>query len=365
MENQVLLIGDFKDTPILKKILTELCFSTQVVNSMQEIQDLILQEWQFIFCENQFLQKHNLDKQKLLSLYQEFDANFFIILIDESDHVQSFPKNIYIDYLITSTSEILLRNKIKIWKHLLKQIRKEEKKNLAKSKFLSDMSHELRTPMHSILGFTNLILKKVHDSKQIEKIIHYLETIQESGNRLVSLLDEILDLSKMESGCMDYHMQEGDIYSETLDVIEKLQPLIQQQEIILTIQKVSDLPELTFDQNRIHQVLNNLIANALKYTAQKGEIRVTLDTEQQKTNDFVKISVYNQGNSIPDEELDKLFDQFFQASKATKELKSTGLGLAICREIIYAHQGTIWAKKGLIDGAQFNFILPISNSEHL
>jgi PAS domain S-box-containing protein len=239
-----------------------------------------------------------------------------------------------------------------------------EAANDAKSEFLANMSHELRTPMHAMLSFSNLGAKRAKAAED-DKTESYFAKIDQSGQRLLRLLNDLLDLSKMEAGRMTYQMAEHDIVAIVRAAIDVYGPVADQRRIRL-VAEVPDTPvTATVDRARIEQVLSNLISNAVKFSG-SGHV-VTVRVEEVggsglTAGPFVRIRVIDHGVGIPPDELDLIFDKFIQSSKTRSGAGGTGLGLAICREIAAAHGGTIVASNGELSGAVLTFDLPVAGA---
>lgn len=228
-----------------------------------------------------------------------------------------------------------------------------EKANRLKSEFLANMSHELRTPMHGILSFSNFGIKNI-DSATLKKLKYYFSNILLSGERLLILLNDLLDLSKLEAGKMEIHRQNASI-NELIANCE----LEQQQRLIdldLTITQKSSSDNITgyFDPARISQVITNILSNAIKFSPQNSVITISVTS-----NDAgIVFSLTDSGVGIPDNELNDIFTAFIQSSKTRTSAGGTGLGLAISKNIIEAHGGRIWAENNADHGAVFSFTLP-------
>jgi PAS domain S-box-containing protein len=228
-----------------------------------------------------------------------------------------------------------------------------ERANEAKSDFLASMSHELRTPMHGILSFTELGLKRL-DTLSQEKLRQYLENIQISGTRLLYLLNDLLDLSKLEAGKMQLDVT-------SVNLAELVTACIKEQNLRMREKNLSSIfkPDLAdtlcvCDRNRILQVMTNIVANAIKFSPEAGEIHVDLEP----VDSGYQIRVSDQGAGIPDGELDQVFDKFYQSVRNRNQSGSTGLGLAVCREIISLHHGRIWAENNPQKGTSILFEIP-------
>ena len=239
--------------------------------------------------------------------------------------------------------------------------------NRAKSNFLANMSHELRTPMHAILSFSKFGISKYKDVDR-EKLKSYFDNINQSGNRLLNLLNSLLDLAKLESGKDELNFSHSNINLMIQSIKNELEGLASEKDIKITYGHLSDQLLVDCDSDKISQVIRNLIGNALKFTPNGKSITLMIESSKMvagkiasDTNHYssVKIKVIDEGVGIPADELDSVFDKFIQSSKTDNGSGGTGLGLAICREIIEKHHGKIWAENNLGDGATFIFEIPL------
>ena len=229
-----------------------------------------------------------------------------------------------------------------------------EAANNAKSEFLANMSHELRTPMHAIIGFSKLGVKKV-DTWTHEKIKETFKEIQDSGDRLLLLINDLLDLSKLEAGKMHFELVESDLLVLVNSIIKELQPLITQKDLSINVLSKLEQCIVMMDPTRIGQVVRNLLSNSIKFTPEGKGINVELLSEEE----YMTLYVCDQGIGIPDYELGQVFDKFIQSSKTKTGAGGTGLGLSICKEIIESHKGQIFAENNPDGGAKFVVKLPI------
>ncbi|MBA4093047.1 MAG: hypothetical protein C0489_03070 [Candidatus Accumulibacter sp.] len=242
-----------------------------------------------------------------------------------------------------------------------------EQASAAKSEFLANMSHELRTPMHAVLGFAELGQGKSRTAGP-EKLQHYFERIRQSGERLLALLNDLLDLSKLEAGKMSVELARHDVLACLRDAAGELEPLLANRRQQLCIEEPSGATEAICDPVRLGQVFRNLLSNAIKFSPEDGRIvvRFAADTlpAGRRTGDdaalpALRITVSDDGPGIPPDELEAIFDKFMQSSKTKSGAGGTGLGLAICREILNAHRGTIRACNNPAGGASFIVQLPV------
>ncbi len=229
--------------------------------------------------------------------------------------------------------------------------------NQAKSEFIANMSHELRTPMHAILSFSDMGLRK-SDKIDPKKIYMYFSSISKSGKRLMSLIEDLLDISKLESGLLELDFQQHNILNIIQQSYAELTPLAQSKNIEFSIKSHGEATIAELDTNKIHQVMTNIFSNAIKFTPEGKNIEVFVSTVDEP--ELLKITVKDQGIGIPEDELDDIFDKFTQSSRTKSGAGGTGLGLSISKQIIEAHQGKIWAENNAGGGTIFNITLPFN-----
>ncbi len=229
-----------------------------------------------------------------------------------------------------------------------------------KSQFLANMSHELRTPLNSIIGFSRVILKGI-DGPITEQQRQDLEAIFNSGQHLLGLINDILDISKIEAGKMELTFEPTDLQEIIRGVMSTAIALVKDKPIELQQSVPADLPIITADNRRVRQVLLNLVSNAAKFTDQ-GFIRV----EARVDGDFVAISVSDSGIGIPPEKLPHIFEAFTQVDASpSRKYGGTGLGLTITKSFVELHGGRIWVESELGKGCTFTFTLPIQGPLHI
>ena len=229
------------------------------------------------------------------------------------------------------------------------------KANQAKSEFLANMSHELRTPLHGIMSYSNFGITRT-DKVPPQKIIEYFKKIKESGGILLALLNDLLDLAKLESGRMTFVFKPTDLKKLTDRIVDEFGSLLSERNIKIKYYQFESSIVINLDAERIMQVIRNLLSNAIKYSPQNGVIEITPEIG----NDFVKLSIRDHGVGVPENELVAVFDKFIQSSKTKTGAGGTGLGLSICHEIVCAHKGRIWAENSLDRGAIFSFEIPVN-----
>ncbi len=251
---------------------------------------------------------------------------------------------------------------------LLKAKEAAEHASQAKSEFLANISHELRTPMHAILAFSQMGIKKT-STEQADKLVHYFSRINASGNRLLQLVNELLDFAKLEAGRMQFHFSDQDLVMVIEDVIAEMAAVLKNKSLDLKVEPARFATHALIDVQRMHQVMRNLLSNAIKFSEQDQAIRVTLSETEMSPVDAesasipaITVSVIDNGVGIPDDELQSVFDKFVQSTKTGPDAGGTGLGLAICKEIISAHGGTIQAMANPGGGAVITFTIPRQQS---
>lgn len=235
-----------------------------------------------------------------------------------------------------------------------------ESANQAKSEFLANMSHELRTPLHAILSFARYGEKRIESASRKE-LFRFFEQIVLSGQRLLPLIDSLLDLAKLESGKMTYHFQYLDLVDEIRAAVHEITPLAEKKGLSFKFAPASIATVARFDQATIGQVARNLLSNAVKFSDQQTVITIFFEIQDDfGDKNFLKTTISNYGIHIPESDLSTIFDKFVQSSKTRTGAGGTGLGLSICKQIIEDHGGIISACHGASGDTRFHFTLPLS-----
>lgn len=239
----------------------------------------------------------------------------------------------------------------------LRDITEQKALEARKEEFVSVVSHELRTPLTSISGALDLVLNFLAGEIN-EKQARYLQLARESTDKLNAIVDDLLDLSKLEHGKMKMHFEVINFGDLVATAVEKYQPTMIRKKVDVEVRLPQAPIRALADPNRVNQVLNNLLTNAVKFTPEGGTIRVEVG-DSPNAPGFCSVSIWNNGESIADGDLERIFDKFEQAQSArTRNVRGTGLGLSICRNIVEAHGGRIWAEPSE-PGARFVMVLPI------
>lgn len=230
--------------------------------------------------------------------------------------------------------------------------------NQTKSQFLSLVSHDLRGPLTGVRGFCEVLREQTLGPLNVAQM-DFLNQLERQVDLQERMVDDLLDLARMEKGQLSMHWAPTDIVTLLAEEVEKSQHEAKERSVILTLSapKAGSIPPLLLDGGRIRQVLWNLIYNALKFTPEQGRVIVRAQTERQT----LLLEVEDTGVGLSADLLDRVFDKFFQVSPGgSKSAQGLGLGLAICKEIILAHQGTITARSpGLGQGTVISIRLPM------
>ena len=243
-----------------------------------------------------------------------------------------------------------------------------ERANQAKSEFLTNMSHELRTPLHAVLAFARLGQMRAGQA-DTDKIKEYFDLVRTSGNHLLALVDDLLDLSRLEAGHARFTLNPVDLRERVTAMTTELAALMEAKHLACeVIDNVTDA-RIPGDQRRIDQLLRNLIGNAIKFSPEGKALRIELApaflTVGRRQGDVgegpaLRLSVIDQGIGIPPGEVEMIFENFIQSSLTASSAGGTGLGLAICREIVRAHHGIIQACNRPEGGAVFEVLFPLA-----
>jgi PAS domain S-box-containing protein len=238
-----------------------------------------------------------------------------------------------------------------------------EAANRAKSTFLANMSHELRTPLNAIIGFSELLQDQTF-GPLTEKQQRYVANVHGSGRHLLQLVNDILDLAKVEAGRLVLDLEAVDVGVLLQDMQRGLEPLAVTKRQTLTIEVPPGTTSLTADRGKLKQILYNLLSNAIKFTREGGQVGVRVTRpEVQDTQPHLQISVWDSGIGIAPEDLPRVFVEFEQLdSSYVREQEGTGLGLALTRQLVEAHGGRIWVESTLGKGSTFTFVLPIRSA---
>jgi signal transduction histidine kinase len=229
-----------------------------------------------------------------------------------------------------------------------------------KSDFVSNVSHELRTPLTAIKGSVDLLLRGVPGVLN-EKQTHYLARVRSNTQHLAGLINDLLDLSKIEAGKMELKATRVSLGGLIHEVVETLRPIAAEKLIHLEAATPEPSNLVWADREKVTQILMNLLGNAIKFSPPQG--RVTVSTIA-NGKEWVQVSVEDTGPGVPTEQREKIFEKFYQVTgDGRQKPKGTGLGLAISKSLVELHGGKIWVESHLSRGSTFTFTLPAINSD--
>ena len=265
-------------------------------------------------------------------------------------------------------NRVKLKNKIKLDEAILKE---REETDVMKSRFFANISHELRTPLTLISGPIEKIISKSTDTN----VLKDAGIVKRNSKRLLQLVNQLLDLSRLEAGKLKLEASKGNIVSFVKGIALSFESLSEEKDITLKIISEKEYMELYFDKEKMIKILSNILSNAFKFTAQNGKITVAINKKSSSSSvssssrasmqGFVEIKIRDTGIGIPEEEIPKLFDRFYQVdSSFTKEYEGTGIGLALTKELVELHQGNIRVESEMSKWTEFTIGLPLGK-DHL
>jgi len=262
-------------------------------------------------------------------------------------------KQIELAQIFADQAVIAVEN-VRLFEEIQEKSRQVEEASRHKSQFLANMSHELRTPLNAILGYTELILDGIYGDAP-DKMHNVLERVQSNGKHLLGLINDVLDLSKIEAGQLVLTLNDYSIKEMMQGVYVAVEPLAGNKKLGFRLEASPDLPVAHGDERRLSQVLLNLVGNAIKFT-DSGAVTMRASA----ANGSYTISVNDTGPGIAEDDQAKIFEEFKQSDSAqTKAKGGTGLGLAIAKHIVEMHGGKLWVESTLGSGSTFFFTLPL------
>ena len=239
----------------------------------------------------------------------------------------------------------------------MSDITERKKAEKMKSDFVSFVSHQLRTPLSGIKWMLELAMNEIDNPEEVKS---FVQDARASTDRLIRLVNDLLDTSRLERGKLQVAIQPIDVAKLTKDVLGEISPLMQEKDQVLSVQIPDDLPLASAEKQMLRQAILNLISNAMKYTARGGRIRIAARRE----NGRLRWEVEDSGIGIPQSDLGKLFEKFYRAGNAVAvETEGTGLGLYLVRLIVERFGGKVWCTSEEGVGSTFAFTLPLAVQE--
>ncbi len=268
----------------------------------------------------------------------------------------------------TKTLEHEIDERHQVEEALQKAIVRAEAANLAKSDFVSFVSHELRAPISAILFSKELLVSRGANGLN-ENQLNLVKTIDKSAQRMLSLVSDLTDVSRIETGQLHLDRQSVSLKEAIMDIAQTFHPQIEKKKQSLGINVPENLPPLWCDRIRLVQVLTNLVSNAHKYTPAGGHINILAvpyvsHNGSNGSGDFIRITVEDNGIGIEKEDQDMVFEKFFRADSEASQEPGTGLGLTITRNLVEMQNGRIWFESEFNQGTTFHFTLPIKGDVH-
>jgi signal transduction histidine kinase len=269
-----------------------------------------------------------------------------------------FPAGV-IDLLTTfaNQSALAIQN-ARLFRELADKSRELEGASQHKSEFLANMSHELRTPLNAILGFSEVLSERMFGELN-EKQEEYLRDIHASGQHLLSLINDILDLSKIEAGRMELELTDFDLPDAIDNALILVRERATRHGIALHREIDTPLGQVRGDERKLKQVLLNLLSNAIKFTLEGGRI----DVRAVLVDGMAEVAVADTGVGIAPEDQEAVFEEFRQVGASAKKVEGTGLGLPLSRRFIELHGGRIWVQSHVGVGSTFTFTIPVRRDE--
>jgi GAF domain-containing protein len=267
----------------------------------------------------------------------------------------AFPPDVVATLRTLGAQSVLAIQNARLFREIEQKSRELETASQHKSEFLANMSHELRTPLNAIIGFSEVLGERLFGELN-EKQEEYLKDIHASGQHLLSLINDILDLSKIEAGRMELELTDFDLPTAIDNALTLVRERAGRRGIALHQATDEDLGQIRGDERKIKQVLLNLLSNAIKFTPDGGQI----DVQARAVDGSIEVSVSDTGVGIAPEDQEAIFEEFRQVGTADKKVEGTGLGLALSRRFIELHGGRIWVESQVGVGSTFSFTIPVT-----
>jgi signal transduction histidine kinase len=268
----------------------------------------------------------------------------------------AFPQEIVALLQTLATQSVLGIQNARLFRELADKGQQLEAASRHKSEFLASMSHELRTPLNAVIGFSEVLAEGMFGELN-DKQNEYLRDILESGRHLLALINDILDLSKIEAGRMELEPSEFDLPGAIENALLLMRERASRKDIRLERTIDERLGIVRADERKVKQVLLNLLSNAVKFTGEGGRIEVRAELAD---GNLAAIGVTDSGVGIAPEDQEAVFEEFRQVGRSSKRVEGTGLGLALSRKFVELHGGRIWLTSQLGTGSTFTFTIPIA-----
>lgn len=275
-------------------------------------------------------------------------------LVVKSEQQQVIEINLQKGNYVVLMTPLYNQTKIRGAVAVLRDMTEERRLEKMRKDFIANVSHELRTPMVMLQGYSEAILDDIVQTK--EEVNEFVQIIYDESVRLGRLVNELLDLARMESGHVELHIFEVDIHPFVEKIGRKFQGIAKEKGVQLAVDFRTSIEQHSFDPDRMEQVLTNLIDNAIRHTNEGGNVALVID----KKNNGLVFEVQDSGAGIPEEDIPFLFDRFYKADKARTRGKTggTGLGLAIAKNIVQGHDGKVSISSVVGEGTTFSVYLP-------
>src|SRR4030042_1910082 len=379
MENRILVVDDEKPIrDFLFEALTQLGgFSIELAGNGEEALKKIEKENFDLVLTDMKMPK--MDGLQLIAEIAKFKPETLMVLLTGHGTIDSaleamkrgasdyLTKPINLDELMLRIHKVLEERQrfvsLKDYATELEKANQELRKlDEMKSEFVSVASHELRTPLAAIKNAVQLMLQgKTGEINENQK--KFLSMAERNINRLTSILNSLLDLSRIESGKIEMKFEELDFKASIEFILSSLKPKADGKSIQLNMEIPEKLPSIYGDREKVEQILTNLVGNAIKFTPEGGEITVSVRPSPRGGNKLA-ISVRDSGIGISEDQFEKIFEKFHQVEGSLlRSTSGTGLGLAITKGLVEAHHGEIWVESEIGKGSTFTFTLPISEGE--
>jgi len=376
MPIKILLIEDNLDHVLFTKRALEKVNEGYLLDFVSQPQEgfkkIIEEDYNLILCDYRLPDSSALDILKK-TRQAGHDIPFIVVTSSGSEKiaVELMKEGAY-DYVVKdlsyeATLPIVIRRAIdrynvkkekeRLEQELIKSNEQLKEMYKVKSEFTSMVSHELRTPLTAIKEGIAIVLDGIAGELNPQQK-EFLDTAKKNVDRLNRLINDVLDFSKLESKRLVFKMQKGDINEIINEAINIQMTIAQEKGLYLRTELNPDISKIEFDSDRINQVLNNLINNAVKFTKTGG---ITVSAYKDDKEGVVVVCVKDTGEGMKKEDLPKLFQKFQQLTRQNQESGGTGLGLAICKEIIEQHCGKVWVESEFGKGSEFKFSLPIAH----